>query len=201
MPPLIEIICVSYKQPGPLKVLVQSFLNQTADNWRLVVVHDGPDAEFDALMAAYKKEGNGRIRYWSTETRFNDWGHTLRDMGIKKARGDYVLLTNGDNYYVPKFIEMVTRGIEETNPDVVLFDMVHNYQNAGLTISPPYTTLKTKLAWGFIDVGSAVVRTKLARAVGFRDKTAGGDQVYFADLQGHSDLKVCKINSVLFIHN
>jgi hypothetical protein len=51
--PLIEVIAVAYQRPGPLKVLVQCFLNQTAENWKLVVIHDGPDPEFDALMAGY----------------------------------------------------------------------------------------------------------------------------------------------------
>lgn len=196
--PTIEIIAVSYKQPGPLTVLVQCFLNQTADNWRLVVVHDGPDKGFHALMAGYKDK---RIVAAHTAERHNDWGHSLRAKWLQKAGGDYVLLTNGDNYYVPTFVEMVTKAAVETDPDVVLFDMVHSYQNAGLTLAPPYSTLKTKLQWGFLDIGSAVVRTSLAKKVGFRDRSAGADQVYFADLQGASDLKVTKINSVLFVHN
>jgi hypothetical protein len=39
--PIIEVVCVTYKQSGLLKVLVQSFLNQTSGNWLLSVYHDG----------------------------------------------------------------------------------------------------------------------------------------------------------------
>jgi hypothetical protein len=122
-------------------------------------------------------------------------------MGIKKARCDYVLLTNGDNYYVPVFVDMVTKAIAESKADIVIFDMVHNYRHAGSRPAPEYSVLHTELSWLKIDVGAAVVRTALAKAVGFRDKTAGGDQTYFSDLRHHSDLTVCKINSVLFVHN
>lgn len=44
---IIEILCVTYKQPGPLRVLVQSVLNQTNPNWLLNVIHDGHDDEFN----------------------------------------------------------------------------------------------------------------------------------------------------------
>jgi glycosyltransferase involved in cell wall biosynthesis len=201
MRPLIEVICVTYQQPGPLSVLVQSFINQTADNWKLVVYHDGPDDGFVSLMKEFEQKAPGKIVHRSTSVRHNDWGHSLSEKGIKRATGDYILLTNGDNYYVPVFIEMVTNALAESKADMVIFDMVHSYKNANLRPSPPYSYLKTAFEWLQLDMGAAVVRTPLAKAVGFRDKTAGGDQTYFADIRHHADLTICKINSVLFVHN
>ena len=49
--PTIEVMCVAYKRYGPLKVLVQCFLNQTAPNSRLNVIHDGADSRFEEVMA------------------------------------------------------------------------------------------------------------------------------------------------------
>lgn len=196
--PLIEIIAVTYQQPGPLKVLVQCFLNQTADNWKLVVIHDGPDAAFDALMSGY---ADRRISHWSTPNRFNDWGHSLRDMGLKKARGDFVLLTNGDNYYVPQFVALVTKAIDAANPDLVIFNLLSHYTGTDQAPLPPYSLRSVELEGFRIDIGAAVVRTRIARTIGFRGREAWADATYFEDLRRHSDLVVVKLPSCLLVHN
>jgi hypothetical protein len=101
-------LCAAYKRYGPLKVFVQSILNQTAGNWKLTVHHDGPDEEFERVMQSFSRESGGRISYKCSVSRHNDWGHSLRAEGLKSLTSDYVLMTNGDNYYVPPFIQFVT---------------------------------------------------------------------------------------------
>ena len=88
--PTIEVICVTYHQEGPLKVLVQSFLNQTASNWKLKVIHDGFDADFLEMMSRYVSVGETRIEYGCTDRRFNDYGHSLRAEGLKDVVGGRV---------------------------------------------------------------------------------------------------------------
>ena len=89
--PLIEVICVAYKREGPLKVLVQSCLNQTAANWKLTVYHDGPDDQIRAVMRPFVREMPNRVAYRASKIRYNDWGHSLRDEALKRAESDYVL--------------------------------------------------------------------------------------------------------------
>jgi len=201
--PLIEVLCVAYRRYGPLKVLVQSWLNQTATNWRLKVYHDGPDAEFDRIMEGYAREAGPKVAYFHTEHRFNDYGHSLRDLALRQAGGDYVLLTNDDNYYVPRLLEFLTGAICTTGADVVMFDMVHSHDNPGCRPLPAYSYFQTQYGRGNIDMGAAIVRSDLARAAGFRDKSHDGDATYFEDvarLRG-GPLSVCKISRTLFVHN
>lgn len=202
-PPIIEIIAVTYKQEGPLKILVQSFLNQTATNWILKVIHDGPSDSFESMMKEYKNENPDRIVYNHTTQRYNDYGHSLREIGLQGVSGDYVLLTNGDNYYVPIFIEAVSKAILEHDPDVVLFDMIHSHSRAGGRNVPKYSFFKTSYKRRSIDMGSAVVRADLARGAGFRDKTFAGDATYFEDIAKIKEnrLSIKKLNQVLFVHN
>lgn len=105
------MIAVAYQKSGQLKVFVQSWLNQTSDNWTLTVIHDGPDAEFDSIMAAFADQSSGRIRYRNTPVRLDDYGHSLRELGLRNVSGDYVLLTNADNYYVPRAVEFLTLAV------------------------------------------------------------------------------------------
>jgi len=200
---VLEVLCVAYRRYGPLKVLVQSWLNQTAPNWRLKVYHDGPDAEFDRIMGEFAREAGPRVSYFHSEQRFNDYGHSLRQLALQDAGGDYVLLTNDDNYYVPRFLEFLTGAIASTQADVVMFDMVHSHDRPGCRPLPAYSYFQTQYSRGNIDMGAAVVKTELARAAGFRDKSHDGDATYFEDVaraRGGA-LSVCKISRTLFVHN
>jgi len=201
--PLIEVVCVAYRRPGPLKVLVRSFLEQTAKNWKLTVWHDGPDAEFERLLRGFAGEDPARIAWRCTPERHNDWGHTLRDLGLRESTGDFILLTNDDNYYVPRTVEFLTRTIRQDVPDVVLFDMVHSYDQPGGVQQPAYNVFETEFAAYRIDIGTAIVRGELARAAGFRDRSQNGDQTYFEDVfRAKGDgLRVAKLHKVLFVHN
>jgi hypothetical protein len=68
-----------------------------------------------------------------TANRFNDWGHSLRDLGIREARGDYILHFNADNVLYPNALEEITKEIRREPrlidlngkvydpPDIVIF--------------------------------------------------------------------------------
>ena len=64
--------------------------------WELLIYHDGPISS-PALLDYAKSISDKRIKFIQTKKRFNDWGHTLRDMGIAAAGGDYIFITNSDN--------------------------------------------------------------------------------------------------------
>ena len=201
--PQFEVIAVAYQRFGPLKVFVQSWLNQTAPNWRLRVIHDGPDAEFVRILDGYAQQSAGRISYAQTPERYNDYGHTLRDQGLKEARGDYVVLTNADNYYIPRCVEFLTEAARETSADVLLFDMIHSHERPGGRPIPSYSYFQTQYSRLNIDIGAAAVRADLARASGFPDRSHDGDATYFenvAKIKGGA-VSVCKLPRVLLVHN
>lgn len=202
-PPIIEIIAVTYRQPGPLQVFLQCLLNQTAGNWRLLAVHDGPDEEFESMMRSFAARADDRMRWRHTAERHNDYGHSLRKDGLGTVSGDYVLLTNGDNYYVPVFIEEVTAAILRGDPDVVMWDMVHSHRSPGGRWMPRYSHFQTEYRRRSIDMGAAVVRAELACAAGFRDTGFAGDATYFEDVAAAKDgpLDIAKLKQVLFVHN
>ena len=130
----VHVIAVAYKKYGELRVFVQSWLNQSDRNWILTVIHDGHDDEFVQIMKYFAALEPDKIDYQCTDIRFNDYGHSLREIGLHSARGDYVLLTNADNYYIPKALEFINAALLEhksSNVDVVIFDMVHSHSNPG----------------------------------------------------------------------
>ncbi len=201
---MIHVIAVAFQKFGEMRVFVQSLINQTKNNWFLTIIHDGPDEEFNTIMEAFRKMAPERIEYLCTPDRFNDYGHSLRDMALKDIKGDYVLLTNADNYFIPKAVEFMTGVLEQSRPDVVMFDMVHSHNKPGGRPLPSYSYFETQYKRGSIDVSAAIVEASLAARAGFRDKTHDGDATYFEDVlkaKGQPGLSITKIRRVLFVHN
>lgn len=197
----IHIIAVAYQRFGELKVYVQAILNQSSKDWYLTILHDGPSDEFEQIMQEYLDISPGMIEYLSTDVRHNDYGHSLRDIGLKNIQGDYVLLTNADNY-IPKAIEYLINATIETNADIVIFDMIHSHNCPGGRPLPPYSYFETAYERRSIDVSSAIVKKNLAEQVGFRDKKFDGDATYFEDiLRQKANIGLAKIPQVLLVHN
>jgi glycosyltransferase involved in cell wall biosynthesis len=77
---------------------VNSILNQTCKDFEIICIHDGPlltKEEFPVEVICTKK-------------RYNDWGHSLRDWGIKKAKGEYIIHFNPDNVLYPDCLEVLS---------------------------------------------------------------------------------------------
>lgn len=198
----IHIISVAFERHGELKVFVQSWLNQTEENWFLTIIHDGPNEEFLKIMKQFKNYKPNNIDYYCTKTRHNDYGHSLREEGLKNIKGDFVLLSNCDNYFVPKTLKYLNEPLNHygDNVDVVLFNMVHSHSGKKFL---SYSPLKTEYKRNFIDISAAIVKKELAEKVGFRDKSFAGDATYFEDIYKikKEKTKVIKVNRILLVHN
>ena len=113
-------------------------------------------------------------------------------------------MTNADNYFIPKAVEYLVSAVNQTSADVIMFDMIHSHNRPGGRPLPSYSFFETAYKRNSIDVSSAIVKKTLAERVGFRDKTFAGDSTYFEDIarqQTDRELKIAKINRVLFVHN
>jgi hypothetical protein len=193
----LHIICVAYERPIRLRCLIDSFMVQSNPNWELNLVHDGPasKAELDTI-SLYKKED--RVNWFISEQRYGEYGHPNRRAMLKMIKGnkdDYVLITNDDNYYVPKFIEYF---FEVAAPDVgiIYCDTIHSH--AGYNIN--FSQLKEHR----IDMGAFIVKLDIAQEVGFKHNHFSADGTYCEECnQRRADkgLRVVYIPKCLFIHN
>lgn len=201
--PCIEIIAVAHQRLGELRVFVQSILNQTSTNWKLNVIHDGEDADFISTMEPFASQAPNQIEYSCTPQRYNDYGHSLRTIGLHAAKGDFILLTNADNYYIPRFIEFITEAVIDVQPDIVIYDMIHSHANPGTRQQPAYSFFPTRYAVNDIDMGAAVIRRDLAQQAGFVDNSYAADAVFFEDVVmiKKDETRICKINRVMLVHN
>lgn len=194
----ITIIVVAYKRYKAIHTVVWSFLNQTLDNWKMVIIHDGSDERMREELRPYLEKYD-HIEYRETKRRYNNWGHSLRAIALNDVDTRFVMFTNDDNYYVPVFLERMfqeirPKGKEERN--FVFCDMVHSHLR--------YQVLSTALYSGTIDIGCFIVRTQYAQQVGFRKFTFDADAQFVGDYLEQRvgrDMQLGKVEQVLFVHN
>ncbi len=200
--PELTVVCVSYKRYQQLPILVHSLLTQTVPSFKLLVLHDGPDERMQGILEGLREQSPDQIDYVFTEQRFNDYGHTLRDMGIRMADTPYLLITNDDNYYCPKFIELMVPPMKANEADIAMCNMIHSHDHPGCRPQPSYMPFETRPERGSVDIGCFIARTDWAQRVGFRDKSHDGDATYFEDLLSCAEQPtVLKVNRTLFVHN
>lgn len=201
-PVQLTIVVVTYRQPVQLRGLLASLQCQTLQNFKVIVIHDGADDETRAVVEQVMSSSE-RFRYIETETRFNDYGHSLRDLGLKMADTEYLLITNGDNYYMPRFTEFVFEAVKTYSLDVATWDMVHSYCHPGKTSMRSYSPFRVYPVRWMVDIAAILVRTELAQQVGFADKSYDGDASYVEDILSIKGrrLTIGKIEKTLTVHN
>jgi hypothetical protein len=103
--PLFSIIVVHYQPSVPHERFlrgIESIKAQTFGDYEILCYHDGPLSEPGLAMP---------VPIRATERRFNDFGHSLRDIGIREAAGEYIVHFNADNVLYPDALEHIAAEI------------------------------------------------------------------------------------------
>lgn len=187
---LVTFICPAYNAHP---YIIESLQAQTHKNWKLHIVHDGPN---DTGLKDYIASLNeSRVVYEETQTRSENWGHSIRSEWLKKAEGDYVVITNQDNYHVPVFIEYMLAGFIPGTIATYCSDMVHSYK--------AWQIIPCSLRRGYLDCAGVMVKMSAVKEVGWNDtESHSADWFYFNDLiKKYSPQSFKKVTGCLLIHN
>ena len=199
----LTVVCVAFEPLEALQVLVHYFMAQPLQNFYLHVIHDGPNEEYQALAVASKGRYGDKVDFSATTRRYNDYGHSLREIGLRRCRSEFVLITNGDNYYAPVFLERMFAKVDKDKLDLVLCDMIHSHERPGERSQTSYKPFVTFPSLNHIDMGAFIVRADLAQSAGFADKSYAADGVFVERIMrsGVRPVRWGKVDDVLFVHN
>lgn len=190
----IEFIIPAYKKPHHLMTIISSIFAQSSDDWFIHVVFDGPQDGVNDKVVDYYKDSD-KIKFTTLPKRMNDWGHTPRNYGLENAKEEWVLMTGDDNYYAPKFVELMLNAVE---PDVhfIHCDMIHNWVNND------YFYIKTVPAVGKIDIGNFITRTHLSKQMKLNVENKVADGIFVEDyLKKFPTGRVAHVPRGLYVHN
>lgn len=128
-----SIVIPYYHESASIKEvnsLLDSFESQSFKNFEIILIHDGPNPERDSLLL----ERSFRLSYEETPTRYNDWGHSLRDIGISQSKGEYLIILNCDN----KLYDFALEELDRLSKEPIKLKNVPGWDSKDILIYPIY---------------------------------------------------------------
>jgi glycosyltransferase involved in cell wall biosynthesis len=112
---LITIIIATYNRSNVLRFSVQSVINQTYQNWELLVIGDCCTDDTAEVMSNFN---NPKIKFINLKKNIGEQSGP-NNFGIKMAQGKYIALLNHDDLWFPNHLEDLHQTITETKSDLV----------------------------------------------------------------------------------
>lgn len=95
-PGLVSVIIPTYNRADLVRRAIQSALNQTYQNFEIIVVDDGSIDNTEEVVQSFKDPRICYIRH-----KENRGAPFARNYGAKIANGEYISLLDSDDYYLP----------------------------------------------------------------------------------------------------
>ena len=119
--PKFSIIMVDYDgsvNRDYMRRAVRCLMVQTYQNFEVILLHDGPKKCGDYKQELSEQELGFIDQVVIGTERKNDWGHSMRDHGMRIANGEYIVHFNADNLLYPHALERLTDYSEQDFPAV-----------------------------------------------------------------------------------
>jgi glycosyltransferase involved in cell wall biosynthesis len=195
----VEFVIPTYERTDLLMACISSIVGQTNPNWKIHVVADGPSEEVKEQLSriAGYYEDDDRIKWTVLDERYNDWGHTPRNIGLAAATEEWIVMTGEDNYYTPIFVDEFLKVGASDKTIAMHCNMVHNW------VKQDYIPISCELHYGKIDIGNFVFRRKFAGNLRLITTYAQSDWAFVERyMQINSPFgEAVKIDKILYVHN
>ena len=100
MKDLVSIIMPSYKTAPYIRNTIQSVLEQTYQNWELIIVDDCSEDNTDDVVAAIKDD---RIKYFHNDR--HSGAAVSRNRALREAKGRWMAFLDSDDLWMPEKLE------------------------------------------------------------------------------------------------
>ena len=96
----VSVIIPTYNRAKLIKRSILSVLNQTYQNFEIIVVDDGSADDTKSVVESFN---NPKIRYIRHD--INKGQSAARNTGIKNAKGKYIAFQDSDDEWLPEKLE------------------------------------------------------------------------------------------------
>ena len=119
--PLVTVICPLFNKQNFIVQTIESVLNQTYLNWELIIVDDGSNDKSISLVKKYLGE---KICFYERKSvqKLKKGGSVCRNIGLKKAKGNYIIFLDADDILVSNCLEKRLEAAKKNeNIDMLIF--------------------------------------------------------------------------------
>lgn len=125
--PLISIIIPHYNSPDSLCRLIESI--GIHDNVEILVIDDRSDRFVEEYSKQIKRLESEKVRFFSNDNGKKGAG-TCRNIGLKNARGEWLLFADADDYFTGEWFKIVSDYLN-SDYDIVYFKPTSIYLDSG----------------------------------------------------------------------
>jgi glycosyltransferase involved in cell wall biosynthesis len=169
--PKISMVIAAYGDPDPLGCLLYALKCQTYKNWEALVIYDDEVIPDETKELVLGQLWDDRIKLWGRPHK-GQYGHCHREYGIQQATGDYICLTNHDNYYVPVFFEAMLHTAVSKQADFVYCPFIHDYFDYAFYPS------RCHGGAGGCDLANWIAKADVMKATPWTDYGFNGDETF-----------------------
>lgn len=116
MKPKLSIIVPIYNVQNYLEVCIDSILNQTFNEFEVILVNDGSNDKCSIMCDQYASTDN-RIKVIHQE---NKGVSAARNVGIANSNGKYLLFIDPDDYVENQYCEELYKAIDANNRNLII---------------------------------------------------------------------------------
>lgn len=183
---LISVIVPVYNTERYLRECIESLTGQTIRGYEILLIDDGSEDNSKIICDSYS-ENCGYIRTFHKQ---NGGLSSSRNMGLKKAKGNYIAFVDSDDVVAPDFLEELYCNAVCFNADIVqtaIYRIDTNSKKTGRLIGKDKGVTNGKVCLDRLvegqDLGYSVVCNKLYRKELWKD-------IYFPQGRLHEDMFV-----------
>lgn len=165
----VSVVIPTYNRADVLPRAIDSVLNQTYEDFNVVVIDDGSTDNTEDVVKSYVDD---RIQY--IQFKNNKGANAARTKGIKSATGEYIAFIDSDDEWLSLKIEKQIEAIQSTNADAAYTGIRQVDQN-GNYITSTFPTISGNitdelLRGNFIgSYSTVIVSQELIDKVGYPD--------------------------------
>jgi spore maturation protein CgeD len=129
---LISILLTSYNRPKMVVDAIKSVLNQTYQDFELIILDDNSEPE--TLAVLYEYINNPKVVFYksnvSPEDRFSRPGYVVNiNIGLKIAQGEFICYLPDDDYLLPNAFELLVAYLNLRPEISVVYGRQQIYRN------------------------------------------------------------------------
>lgn len=198
---MVSVVVPTYKRDnGYLERCIESLLKQTYKNIEIIIVDDNEPSDhynFAIKKMVRKYDNHSNIIYVKTEK--NLGAALARNVGIERAKGDYITFLDDDDIYLPRKIEdqliyMQDNDLDMSFTNLALYDSTdrlidyrnHSYVNC-LTNQH---LIKMHVMHNLTGTPTYMFRTISLRNIGGFDRSILSEEYYLMEKAINTQLKI-----------
>lgn len=177
MTPKVSVIIPTYNTEKYIAETLGSVLNQTYDDFEIIVVDDESKDSTITILEKYQENYPGKVRLIKKR---NGGPASARNKGIEAAKGEYIAFNDADDLWVPTKLAKQISYFESCGPDVgMVYTDARKFDEEGVWTLPSNMqhrymegkVYKELLKSNFIPNQSVIVRKACFDVTGLMDES------------------------------